>query len=257
MTKNQKAVVAITAGIIVVLTGAYALIALEPNKSEETAVATDTSVMTFTETSTIATPLNLSPSQSAMKTANKPAVTKPDLAAVTPPAAAAAELMIPVGTTVDVKIQTHISSRDAKVGDQVTATTIEDVVVNGKTIVPAGSTVIGEVTEVKPAAETKSAAVLKIAFTRIGEYSAHMAMVLPDLDARARSANRAADAALVLGGAGAGAVIGHQVSGRRGTLPGAVIGGAAGAIAAANLGANVQLKSGETATLRFTENVRL
>ncbi len=164
--------------------------------------------------------------------------------------------LIPAGTTFDVKIVTHVSSRDAKVGDAVTATTLENISsADGRILFPAGTTVTGRVVEVKPAVETRTAAVLRVAFHRIGGYATNLVMVTPDLAARARTANTAVDVGLVAGGAVAGAVIGHQIDHRRGSEIGAVVGGVTGAVAATNIGANVQLKSGETAQLRFAQNL--
>jgi hypothetical protein len=157
--------------------------------------------------------------------------------------------VVPAGTRIKGTVQTHISSRTAQVGDPVSIVTTSAVVVNEKVVIPVGTIISGRVTSVRPASETRSAAELDVAFTRIGSKSASLSLVSPDLEARARAANRAADAALVVGGAATGAIIGHQVDHRRGAERGAVVGGVAGAVAAANMGANVQLKAGEAATL--------
>lgn len=172
------------------------------------------------------------------------------------PEVASTTYTIPEGTTVDVKIGTQVSSRDAQVGDAVTATTLEPITsADGRILFPTGTLVTGRVVEVKPAVETRSAAILRVAFHRIGGHDARIQLVTPDLAARARTANTAVDIGLVAGGAAAGAVIGHQVNHRRGSEIGAVVGGVAGAVTAANIGANVQLKLGETARLRFTHSV--
>lgn len=164
---------------------------------------------------------------------------------------------IPAGTTVSARIETHISSRDAQVGDRVSAITTEDVVAGGKVVIPSGTRVSGHVAEVRPASQTRTAAVLRVVFDRIGAHSTRLALASPDLVARARNANRAADVGLVAGGAIAGAVIGHQIDHDRGSEVGAVLGGASGAVAAANMGANVQLKANEAAVLRFTEDLEV
>lgn len=162
---------------------------------------------------------------------------------------------IPAGTTVSARITSHVSSRDALRGDPVTAVTTEDLFADGALIFPSGTPVRGTVTEVAPASQTRSAAVLRVSFHRIGDRSADLSLSSPDLEARARNANRAADAALVVGGVVAGAVIGNQTNARRGKELGAVIGGASGAVAAANFGANVQLLRNEPAVLRFSRDL--
>ncbi len=263
MSPGQKIATAVVVGIVVVLTGAYALIAMErSNGSLESESATDTQAVTPSETIASAMPLHIEATSPDMTTvtprsssARRASVTTTSNANVKTDAVMKAAPMIAAGTTVDVKIQTHVSSRNAKVGDRVEAVTINNVMMNDRIVIPAGTAVVGEVTEVRPAAETKSAAVLKIAFFKIGDHSTRLAVVTPDLAARARTANRAVDAGLVIGGAATGAVIGNQTDAKHGTEIGAVVGGVAGGIAAANIGANVQLKLGETATLKFTNDV--
>lgn len=171
--------------------------------------------------------------------------------------ASTARFTIPSGTTFSAKILTHISSRDAKVGDRVEAVTTEPIRTADQVIIPEGTLVTGYVSAVRPAAETRSAADLDVVFTNIGGHPTRIALVSPDLAARAAAANRAVDVALVAGGALAGGVIGHQIDHKRGSTVGAISGALVGAAAAANIGANVQLKAGEPATLRFEQSLAI
>lgn len=244
MTKNGKIGAAAALGALVLLAGPYILNAVEQNKAETASLAAlsdnPTAAVTPNKTESKASPRTVAP-----------------IASTAPVPVANSSTMIAAGTTVKAKIETPISSRNAKVGDRVTATTTEAVIVNGTVVIPAGSTVVGSVTEVKSAAQTKAAAVLKVSFSRIGAASTTLALVSPDLAARARAANHTVDGGLVVAGAGAGAVIGNQTDNKHGTEIGAVVGGVIGGVAAANIGANVQLKAGETATIKFTQDVRL
>jgi len=251
--KNKT--VAVAAGVIAVLVGTYGVRAVEQNKAETAQVAVDVQPVAA---STEAPPRIASVSTSYTKAPKQIASTAStaSTSSAAPVVAVAADI-IPSGTTVKAKIQTVISSRNAKVGDQVTAVTTEDVVVNGKVLIPAGSSVLGQVTEVKPAAETRSDAVLKIAFSKIGLYSTGLAMTSPDLAARAKNASRAVDAGIVVGTTATGAVIGNQTDHKYGTEIGAVVGGIVGGAVATNVGANVQLKAGEIATIRFTQDAQM
>lgn len=165
--------------------------------------------------------------------------------------------VLPAGTIIQARMTSHVSSRTAAVGDPVSAVTIQPLIVGSKTIYPAGTGVIGYVSHVRPASQTRSAAVLAIQFTRIGNDKVAMTMVSPDLDARARQANTAADIGLVAGGAILGGVLGHQMDHKKGKEVGAVVGGLTGVAAAAQFGANVQLKLNETIVLRLDEDMRL
>lgn len=67
------------------------------------------------------------------------------LAATMVPAAASAQ-MIPENTPVTVRTLEEISSKTAQVGDPVRMETIDDVIVGGVTVIPAGTPAYGEVT---------------------------------------------------------------------------------------------------------------
>src|SRR5688500_5384676 len=57
--------------------------------------------------------------------------------------------MIPVGQELDVRLQTPLSSETATVEQRFEATTVVDMMQNGRVLVPAGSTVRGIVSSVK------------------------------------------------------------------------------------------------------------
>ncbi len=247
MNTNQKVATGVVVGILALVTGTYALYAGDRAPVEIASAGYVEPGSSSAQPGTSAASRAGGASPAAEIASTSPATATAILSGVT----------IPSGTTVDVKIHSQVSSRDAKVGDRVTGATLADLVINGATVIPAGSTVAGEVTAVKPASETRAAAVLKFTFTSIANRPAHLAMILPDLEARARAANHAVDAAIVVGGAAAGAVIGNQTGNQHGTEIGGVVGAVGGGVAAANIGANVQLKAGETAKLKFTQALSL
>lgn len=247
MTQKQKLTAVAIGAAVLLIGGPLVLNAVQRNDADQ---ATEAATLAEGSSSTGAA------SNGSNSTASKVTV-KTEAAPAEPVVTTLSGSKIPAGTLVKTKITTPISTRNAKVGDRVSAVTLENVVVNGDVVIPAGATVTGRVTEVKPAAETKSAAVLKVAFSQIGNYSTSLSLVTPDLVARAKNANRAVDAGLVLGGAATGAVIGNQTDNRRGSEIGAVVGGVVGGVAAANIGANVQLLEGETATLRFNDSLAI
>lgn len=256
MTTNQKILLGTLVAVAVLLTGTYALRATERNRTSydlTDLTVGDTTPAVEETTATVVPDLDL---KGTVRVNGAPQTAAPTRTTTTPRTATSLAT-IPAGTTVEAKVATHINSRDAAVGDRVTAVTTENIVVNGRVVVPAGTTIFGRVAEVKPASETRSAAVLRIEFNAIGENHAHLAMISPDLTARARAANRAVDAGWVIGGAATGAVIGNQTEAEHGTEIGAVVGGALGGVAATNIGANVQLVAGEIITIRFTEGLRL
>lgn len=63
---------------------------------------------------------------------------------------------LPVGTELDVRLQTTLTSRTARVEDRVEATTLVDLYKGDQVLVPAGSVLSGSVTSVDPAQPHRS-----------------------------------------------------------------------------------------------------
>lgn len=246
MDMNKKTIIAASVGAVTALAVAYTMNSAAFGYPSPREVAAENAART-----------SVTGTSSPVRVAAVPAGATPPQAVNSTSVAAASSNMIRAGQVVSVKIGTHVSSRNAKVGDPVEAVTTEDLSANGKVVIASGSRVKGTVAEVQSAKQTKSAAVLRILFSRIGAYPARLALASPDLVDRARRANQAVDAGLVTGGAVAGGVIGNQVTHKKGTEVGAVAGAVVGAVAAANVGANVQLKLGEAGTVRFENDLIL
>ena len=74
---------------------------------------------------------------------------------------------IPVGTELDVRLQTPLSSDTAQVEQRVDATTMVDLVRGGTVVIPAGSMVRGHVVAVDKAGRTDRRGSLVIQFTQL------------------------------------------------------------------------------------------
>lgn len=79
----------------------------------------------------------------------------------------AAKLVIPEGTQLQLSMREPVSSKLSEVGDEVLATIKKDVVVEGVTLLKAGTEVIGRVTIVKPAKRPLKGGMLHLSFDRI------------------------------------------------------------------------------------------
>ncbi len=148
---------------------------------------------------------------------------------------------LPTGTAIKMKLETPLSSRDSKEGDGFSGRVTEDVVVNGRTIIPVGASVSGRLIRV---ADPR----------RIGGVgSIHMlpeAVLLPNGKSFAINASLVdtslpsflkvddegrvkgqgitkGDKVEMAGGTGAGMVVGAIAGGGKGLLVGSVIGGGA------------------------------
>jgi hypothetical protein len=80
---------------------------------------------------------------------------------------AAKGLLIPEGTLIQLSLHDSVSSKLSEVGDEVTATIKKDIVVEGITLLKAGTEVIGRVTVVKPAKRPLKGGQLHLSFDRI------------------------------------------------------------------------------------------
>jgi len=159
-----------------------------------------------------------------------------------------ASLTLPSGTSIDVALTTPLTSKTASVGTAWTGTTRTASVLDGRNVIPAGSSVAGTVTSVK-AARKGDRAMLDLGLTSITvaerRYTVH-----GSTEAIIAGSTRARNLGAIAGSAAGGALIGKAVSGTgKGAVIGGLIGGgvATGVVAASD-GYQVVLKSGTPIT---------
>ncbi len=148
---------------------------------------------------------------------------------------------VEAGQTIRVRMNEKISSANARVGDTFTTTTVDPVYASGLEVIPAGSIIVGRVTEVKKAARKSKAGMLGVSFT---------ALRLPNGSSRALngsltegsgesvtyddegqvtgSSSTKRNVVFIGGGAAAGALIGAIAGGGKGAGIGAGIGAGLG-----------------------------
>jgi len=158
-------------------------------------------------------------------------------------------LTVPVGTQLEVRMQQPLESGTAKVEERFEATTLADVVVKGRTAIPAGSLVRGFVSSVRPAGRVNRTGSLTLSFDelRVGERSSRLrASVVQALDPKMTE-----DVSKIGVGAAAGGVVGGLIGGVKGALLGVLIG--AGGTIAATEGADVKLPMGTVLRIRIDQ----
>ncbi|HEX2092288.1 MAG TPA: hypothetical protein VHG28_07790 [Longimicrobiaceae bacterium] len=170
----------------------------------------------------------------------------------------------PAGTSFGVRLDRALSTRDARVGDTFTATLDEPLVASdGTTLIPAGATVHGRVTEAQASGGAGQRARIAVTFTSIshgGETYPIEGTVTSAPPARLVTRDsRTEQAAKVAGGAAIGGVVG-RVLGRdtRSTVIGAAVGAAAGtAVAITTAEVDAVLPESSMATVRLDSPVRV
>jgi hypothetical protein len=156
---------------------------------------------------------------------------------------------VPAGTEIDVTLEQRLSSRTARVEERVEAVVAEPVVFGGRTVIPAGTTVTGYVSDVQGAERAARDGRLRLDFET---------MTLPDgsranIRSRVISVNESRSGTSTAKKAGLGAilggVLGGVVSGTKGAVVGAVVG--AGGAVVATRGQDVELPEGTLVRLRL------
>jgi hypothetical protein len=141
------------------------------------------------------------------------------------------------GTSLTLASASKVCTNTNKVGDRITATTTEAVTGSNGAVIPAGATVVLEVTKLKRSENANDNIEMGFAVRTISfggsTYNVDADVTSASVD-RVRNSSKGNDAKKVIGGAVIGAVVG-QVIGKdaKGTVIGAATGAAAGTAAAA------------------------
>lgn len=170
---------------------------------------------------------------------------------------------VPAGTTIALRMDQELSTETSSVGEVVTARLADPILAaDGRTLIPAGATVRGRVTESRKSGNAGEQAHLKIDFTSIAFGGRSYSIDATTLEAEARLRSRSSTtekAAQVGGGAAIGAIIG-QVIGRntKSTVAGAAIGAAAGtAVAMGTDDVDAVIPAGGRVTIRLDRTVEV
>jgi hypothetical protein len=170
----------------------------------------------------------------------------------TPPAPQFREVTLPAGTTLRLRLQSPVASDSSRVEDTVRAELSQAVVIDGATVLPAGASLTGVVTDVERSGRVKGRARIAYRFNALSHDGAQYKVTTAPVSHMAE-ATKGEDATKIAIGAGAGAAIGAVLGGGDGAAKGAAIGGAAGTGAVlATRGEEVRLGPGAAVTTRLT-----
>lgn len=145
-------------------------------------------------------------------------------------------LTVPSLTNLEIDLNDDLSSETSLVGDIVTATVVQDVIVDDFVAIAAGSEIQGVVTQAVPTRSFGGQAQLQLSFDRLITAAGDDMPIAAVLEFSGRRQKKK-DAATIGGSAAGGAVLGRILNDKdrdEGTAVGAVVGAAIGAIVAAN-----------------------
>jgi hypothetical protein len=175
-------------------------------------------------------------------------------------------------TVLRVRMNSTLSSKTAVVGQTFRVTVTEPVYSStGVVVIPTGSTVLGKVTAVKPAAKGGKVGTIDVNFTQVNLPNGRKRAIngsLAELDTgNAKSDNEGTAAGektryrkvIFIGGGGVGGLlIGAAVGGGKGALIGGIIGGVGGYIAETQTkGAEAIVKSGTEFGVHLNQAISL
>jgi len=162
------------------------------------------------------------------------------------------EVTIPAGTTLRLDLKSSVASDTSKVEDTVRAALRQAVVVNGQTVLPVGTELVGTVTDVARSGRVKGRARVAYRFSSLRHDSERYDITTATI-AHEAEATKKKDATKIAVGAGAGAAIGAILGGGSGAAKGAAIGGGAGTgVVLATRGDEVRRGAGADVSTRLT-----
>lgn len=167
---------------------------------------------------------------------------------------------VPAGTVMEAQFLEGVSSESSEPGDIFRARIASDVTTGGGVAIPAGSEVIGVVTEAVPTRKVGGRAKLAVNFTDLVLPSGGTVPIQASFVEEGRS-QTGKDAATIGGSAAGGAVLGRILNRKdrsKGAVIGAIIGAAAGTILASRTpGEEVVIPEGTVVNLKLDDGVEI
>ena len=163
------------------------------------------------------------------------------------------QVTIPAGTVLRLRVNRGFGSDISRVEDPVSATLARAVVIGGRTILPAGSTASGYVSEATRPGKVKGRGRVGVRFTRITPLSDTEQYRMQTRSwVAVAPATKKKDALTIGIPAAGGAVIGALVDGKKGAGIGAAAGGGAGtAVVLTTRGKDVRVGRGAILSVRL------
>jgi hypothetical protein len=164
------------------------------------------------------------------------------------------EIEVPSGTEMDVRLANTLNSGTAQVEDRFEGTTLVDLNINGRTVIPAGSVMRGVVTSVDPATRTNRTAKMTVSFDQV-TVNGRAYAIRGTVTQAIQGEGIKGETGKIVTGAGVGAVLGGILGGVKGAILGTVIGG--GGITAATEGKEVEVPQGSVLRVRLDSPVQI
>ena len=161
---------------------------------------------------------------------------------------------VPSGTELDTRLQTALNSGTAQVEDRFESTTMEDLNVDGRVAIPAGSVLRGVVSSVEPATRTNRTAKMTVSFDQV-TVNGRDYQIRGTVTQALQGEGIRGDLPKAGAGAAVGGLLGAVLGGAKGALLGVLIGG--GGTIAATEGKELELPPGTVLRVRLDSPVQI
>jgi len=168
----------------------------------------------------------------------------------------ASRVTVPAGTDLEISLVSDLNTKTTTAGSPISATVADDVVVNGVVVIPAGAEVTGHVVSAARSGKASGRAYMQLAFDEVS-FGGKSYNIEAATDTMFGKGGSGKDAAMIGGGAVAGAILGKVLGGSGGSAAkGAVVGGAAGTAASLlTRGPDLHLEPGKKVTVSLDSPV--
>jgi hypothetical protein len=191
-------------------------------------------------------------------TATAPSVEDPPAKVETPAVPELEEITVPAASVIGLEVETPLTSEKARVEDRVDARVTRDVYADGKLAIPAGTRIIGAVTEVERGGKVKERARLGVRFHTLVLADGRRIDVRTDTIFREGQSPTGESSRKIGGAAVGGAVLGAIMGGGKGAMIGGAAGAAGGTAAVMAGGRNAAtIASGTVLNARLTAPVTI
>ncbi len=170
---------------------------------------------------------------------------------------ASREITLPAGTRLPVVLDTSVASNTSRPEQPITGHITRDVVIDRAVAVPAGSEVLGIVTDARRSGRVKGLAHIGIRFTTlIPKGSGERYRIQTSAIGRTAPATKTKDAIEIGAPAAGGAIVGGLMGGKKGALVGTAVGGGAGtAVVLSTRGKETGFARGTALSVRLVEPI--
>jgi hypothetical protein len=161
---------------------------------------------------------------------------------------------IPAGTVLRLRVTRGFGSDISRVEDPVTATLARAIVIDGRTVLPVGSSASGYVSEATRPGKVQGRGRVAVRFTRLDPQGPESYSIRTRPWVAIAPATKKKDAMTIGIPAAGGAAVGALIDGKKGAGIGAAIGGGAGTAAVLTTrGKEVRVGRGATLSVRLSE----